>query len=468
MKWKVLIADDEPAVAASLQKQVAWEKLGLEVTATAMDGEETLRTLQETPVDIVITDIRMPALSGLELCRQLYETDPHIQLIIISGYAEFSYAQRAIKYGCVGYCLKPIEYDELEGYLRTAVRNLSRGPQELLYDDFLDAMQSGETARLNTYMQQFGFVLPQYHVAVAVGTAPPHETDNRCLSFYTADRTHVLICEKSFRAETIREFAENPLNSCLGYVEQPCALEDIRKSIAKCQDYAYSFFFDHSRKVCCRDYDQKAGEYLDEIHRAIVFSNKDALLASLKKLGSGEDVKALNIWSLMRICNTIFTSGIFPLEAEDYYIYSYHDILQKYSDAHTLIDTLCALLTTEGVLQADEVSNAAFLGLIKFMGKSYAQDLSLNSVSKDLHMNPNYLGKVFKREMGMSFTKYLTDLRIQKAREYLLEGGISISDIAMKVGFNDYFYFLRIFKKVTGQTPSQFKNAHAGMTPEMY
>ena len=104
--------------------------------------------LESTPIDIVITDIRMANTDGLSLCQKISRMERNIQTIIISGFAEFSYAQRAISYGAVGYCLKPLEYDEIKRVLLRAVHRLKRADPQPDYDDLLDALQNADEPEL--------------------------------------------------------------------------------------------------------------------------------------------------------------------------------------------------------------------------------------------------------------------------------------------------------------------------------
>ena len=103
--YRVLIADDEPSVTESLEKYIEWKELGLEVAGIVENGREVLDFLEQNRIDIVILDIRMPGLTGLEVCEHIHNIYEKLQIIIISGYAEFSYAERAISYGVLGYCL---------------------------------------------------------------------------------------------------------------------------------------------------------------------------------------------------------------------------------------------------------------------------------------------------------------------------------------------------------------------------
>ena len=104
--FRVIIADDENRIVKMLAASIPWTKLGLSVASFASDGMEALRLAEEKKADIIITDIRMPGLNGLELCEKLHEANPNIQIILISGYADFSYAQRAIQLGVLEMCIR--------------------------------------------------------------------------------------------------------------------------------------------------------------------------------------------------------------------------------------------------------------------------------------------------------------------------------------------------------------------------
>lgn len=109
--YQVLLADDEPSVLESMKEHIDWEQYGTQAAYTALTGKQAYDILTTSTPDIAILDIRMPGYSGLELSRIISQNKLKTQVIIVSGYAEFSYAQKAIQYGVPGYCLKPVEYD---------------------------------------------------------------------------------------------------------------------------------------------------------------------------------------------------------------------------------------------------------------------------------------------------------------------------------------------------------------------
>ena len=165
--FRVIIADDESRIVKMLTASIPWTKLGLSAAGTASNGLEALRLAEEQKADIIITDIRMPGLDGLELCERLHESNPNIQIILISGYADFSYAQRAIQLGVLGYCLKPVDIPELQKFLRQAVRNIRR-EVSLQADTLLDYMEEGEESPLRGILRDFGFTAGELYIASSV------------------------------------------------------------------------------------------------------------------------------------------------------------------------------------------------------------------------------------------------------------------------------------------------------------
>ena len=115
--YKVMLVDDERLILQGVLNIIDWEKLGMEVIHMAENGKEALDKYKENPVDIIITDINMPVITGLELIMKIKEINKRAKFIVLSGYDEFSYARTAMKYGVENYILKPINEEELEAAL---------------------------------------------------------------------------------------------------------------------------------------------------------------------------------------------------------------------------------------------------------------------------------------------------------------------------------------------------------------
>lgn len=128
--YKLLIAEDEWMIADSLRTMDEWKDRNIDVIGTASSGEEAIQYLEREHVDIVITDIRMPGVDGLQLLQHIYEQKPHIHTVVISGYEEFDYARTALKYKATGYVLKPIDTDELLSIVDDILSRLPAASEE--------------------------------------------------------------------------------------------------------------------------------------------------------------------------------------------------------------------------------------------------------------------------------------------------------------------------------------------------
>lgn len=165
---KVLLADDEAKVLRHLQTAIPWLQLGLEIAGTAQTGAEALSLARRLPVDVVITDIRMPGMDGLALCQKLREQNPRTQLIILSGYQDFAYAKKAIELQVLGYCLKPIDTGDLIGLLRAAVRSALQSKASD-GDALLDLIEDGAPHEVRAAFRELGLCSAGVHVAASVG-----------------------------------------------------------------------------------------------------------------------------------------------------------------------------------------------------------------------------------------------------------------------------------------------------------
>ena len=162
--WQILLVDDEHFLRQSLQRRI--QELGEDFTvaAQAENGEEALSLLQEKLIHIVITDIRMPVMDGIELARQIYERYPDIITIILSGYADFSYAQSALRYGVFDYLLKPVSAEELDTALGHARMRLEPA------SDISDAACSGRSGAEESVHQAIAYLREHYREDIDIGT----------------------------------------------------------------------------------------------------------------------------------------------------------------------------------------------------------------------------------------------------------------------------------------------------------
>lgn len=460
--FHVLLVDDELSVTDALQCSINWGALGLTVSAVAQSGEQALACIESTPIDIVITDIRMANIDGLSLCQRISKMERSIQTIIISGFAEFSYAQKALSYGALGYCLKPLEYDELKRHLQRAVHQLRQNSQTPDHDDLLDALQnadSGEFARTLTY---FGLRADVYYAAVCVGKAPlPLSPQQKRISLRLGYRQDAYISTEPFAPENVHAYLQDAQSRGLSFTEEGCSADDLPRTIQKLNNSAFQFFVEPESKLFSEKQEDHAAPVLREIAQAAAQCDA-ARTAALLDAFHGEAGRMFTLRSVWCLYTILSSSDAFGAAFSTDNIYSPEQLVFQFKSFSTLLAALqervSARLPPPG---ASALSNASFLQMINYIDTHYDRGLSLGELAREMNLNANYLSQVFKKETGKTFLKYITDLRIEKAKKMLDSGEHSIGEIASALGFNDYFYFLKTFKRVTGLTPKQYKHGYA-------
>lgn len=131
--YKLLLVDDEPIIREGLERMIDWEKLSLKMTASCPNAIAALDSMTDDMPDILLTDIRLPGMTGLELVQRAVALHPMLQCIVLSGYDTFQYAQEALKYGVIEYLLKPCDQEDLENALRRACTNIDKNRKKVLY-----------------------------------------------------------------------------------------------------------------------------------------------------------------------------------------------------------------------------------------------------------------------------------------------------------------------------------------------
>ncbi len=171
--------------------------------------------------------------------------------------------------------------------------------------------------------------------------------------------------------------------------------------------------------------------------------------------------QSFTLHSVWRLYSILFSCDAFGASLAPDDIYSPEQLVFRYQSFPELLTTLRERICAGAPISSGEgLSNAGFLQMMRYIDTHYDRRLSLSDLAKEMNLNANYLSQVFKKETGKTFLKYITGLRIEKAKELLDSGDYSISDTAAALGFNDYFYFLKTFKRVTGLTPKQYRHGY--------
>ena len=197
--------------------------------------------------------------------------------------------------------------------------------------------------------------------------------------------------------------------------------------------------------------------FLNELLSQVSPPYADGVLQLLQKLQSPSYRQLFSIKGALQLYNTIRYSGL--LKEEDDFPDYYEHLVQRFqtfeNELSCLISQLSQVKDKKDIGQ--NISNSNLLEMLVYINANFRGDMSLSQVAERFNFNSSYLSQAFKKETGETFTRYLTALRINKAKEILNSSDDTIEMVANKVGYSDYFYFMKIFKKVTGKTPNQFR-----------
>lgn len=456
--FRVLLADDEPSVVESLRESINWAELGLEVAACVSNGKAALDAVRQQKIDIAILDIRMPGMNGLEACAALRQQYEDLQIIIISGFAEFAYAEKAIEYGVIGYCLKPLEYEKVTRCLMKAISRIEKKVTHAAGADLLDAIDNDDQEKTAEILQSMGFDGSSCYLTVSVGESQiPLSGDG--VKLETGRGLCCYFTRAPFAQNTLDTYLRKEKNLGVGVIPGKVTLGEFRRALKKCTVQAYQFFF-AEKSILCKTFDeQKANTLIQSIADNISREKWDVVLMQLKDI-ENKHKDAFNIRTAQKLCNAVHMASLFRGSETDYYIYDFRQVTTTYPTFSGMIRALRAdIHAAQSDGDSSEYTNTAFMRLLSYIGENYRSDISLTSAGKALNMSPNYVSQLFKKESGETFVHYITQLRMDDAVRLLTTTNMPVVDIAMQVGFNDYFYFLKTFKRVKNKTPSQYRQS---------
>ncbi|WP_078552338.1 response regulator [Bacillus alkalicellulosilyticus] len=495
---KIFVVDDEIVVREGIRNCIDWVKEGFIYCGDAPDGEIALPLIEKHQPDIVITDIKMPFMDGLEISRILRKKMPQTKIIILSGHDEFEYAQEAIRIDINDYCLKPLSASELLDILNRVSLQIDHEEMErkrvlelqsqanqsvtMSRDKFLMELCEGSysTSSAIEKASKLGINLIANHYFVLILEDEQNHMDSirsiitaDFISFKRKTNEHVFIIRgvtKSQLEETIINIKQSitPSRSqAIGIGSIKDRIQEISQSFTEAYDQKYqhvkytSFQFKDAIPELPLQMNKK------ELQHFLKFGNTVEIQTFCEEYIATHTrmVKETPFWSyyvLIEFTNTTieFVKEINPQNTA--ILTQFKSIEWKSgNNKGQIIDYMVELL--EIVIKHRDLSQSKNYPLIE-KAKDYIKnnyhnpELSLQMVANVVNISPSYFSHLFSQETGQTLKEYLTTVRIEKAKELLLTTSEKTYEIALKVGYNDSHYFCNMFKKLTGFTTKKFKN----------
>lgn len=500
--YKVMVIDDEEMIRWGVHDLLDWEAEGFVFCEDGEDGKDGLRKLLNYSPNLVLIDIKMPGMSGLELIHEARKAGYEGCFIILTGYAEFEFAQSALRYGVKEYLLKPIDDAELLGCVRRIREELNRKEGERAYHSVNEGIAREEMLRrivlkmdtreeLEEKMKRYQISFNEQILCAAILTdriLADRKEDGQfqekirmflqdgglynekttlddqvvLIGFGMDYRTWVELLAR--RNERIRKRLGEGLLIAVGH--------NVNQWYDLCYSYEFArfmleqeFLFSYSDVLSIETIERQQEDVecpsAEQFLILIEVGDLDGIKTSVdkfevycrKNLMKEMDIKIQIMYNLMTIRNGIekkygnldgqVTESMEEMNRSE----RLGQLMELYRQ---VLQDMCRQIGSDD-------SSTVIKRMYYYMEKNYDQDLKVEGFARMFNYNSNYLGKVFRKEMGDSFNNILDTIRIVNAKRLLLETDMKVYQISEKVGYNNIDYFYLKFKKYVGISPKEYK-----------
>ncbi|WP_334077816.1 response regulator transcription factor [Paenibacillus sanfengchensis] len=510
--FRVMIVDDEAILRTGLLHLCHWSDHGIDIVAQASNGQEALQLIEAARPHVVITDIVMPLMDGVEFTKAMKSRYPGIKLIVLSSYSEFSYVREVFKYGVTDYLLKPkvsapelisliqglcseLEWKDKAPAAETQDIALALGqwldhdlPQEEMDEELRGQLSRHFPSRFyRLALADIGLLLnrtkwtqSQVEQVILQNAADQLSGLAYTVVFLKNEVLLLINYDVQDAGEALASFAgfTRHVKASLNFVSflQSEAFEDIRQTakererllprLGKLIYFPDTTLVSETRVIEHNDdsasFDQTA--FLTALRMLAL----DEAIRQLKALLAGiSSAQSYNEYSLKLLCQNLVYNALTSLEqmnqpvmelgASKLKLFKRIDLA---FDIRELEEVLLQFLQAlKGVIRSADPSQTAILQKIyDYVNENFEKDISLAEMANALHLNYSYLSSYFKQRTGENLTSYINRVRTGKAKELLFNHELSISEVSRLTGFSEHNYFSKVFKKMTGMTPAEYRN----------
>lgn len=411
--YKVVFADDEMLVRNKISEMIDWNTAGFSLVACCSNGYDLMEQMEKDIPDLVILDINMPFINGLEAARQIRNSYPHVRLVFLTGYADFDYAQQAVEIKAVKYIIKPVSEKELIDVLKEVRSDLDYEKKSL-----------HRIAKLEYSYHCNHQVLMQDILNGEAKSETIYERANSC-GFNWNCNTVFQVAVFSLDEFDTDSYWNNVDKNTLVF-----ALSNVASELAKQQNIGYIFIRENMVVL-------------------IGYLPVKYLECSMQEF----------VQSILRVVSTklnfTVTAGLGSI------CYGCANIQVSFAQAQKALELRARnggnKLYTKEDLQQASCGHMAVWNAVNYIEGEYAtRDFSADIVCEHLHISPSYLRALFKQETGLSIIGYITKVRMKNAK-VLLDKGLKNYQIAELTGYSDSHYFGYCFKRYFGVTPVEMR-----------
>lgn len=456
--YKVLIVDDEPWILKGIKASCNWEEHNCVIAYSTTDSVLAFNYIVENNPDIVITDIQMDEMTGIEMMRRTRAKGIYSEFVVISGYSKFDYAKDAIKYGAFDYLLKPVSKDELNTIVKELVHKLdSEGRKnnlstEELFDQLMyhsGKYNIGDLIGLEKdYMNQ-----GNNQIIISNCSNLLNETDIKFSIFELGPKKFIYFLNVS----------EDIFYNILSEKGAKIGVSEISKEIDsfhhlfKQADIAYSESFIQPKQTINHYKKNKVSESSSFVTSIINSIDKKEIISTLPDFAIKTQ---LNIEDITFIYNQIILyinyNYFSATNSNPLPLLCYEEIYENFLNLSELTEYISGLIDTVDVNSFKQIEEG-FKNILEYIDCHYNEGINLKILSNKFSYAATYICQLFKRNINMTFTEYIVKIRMDRACKLLVTTDKKIMEIASEVGYGDYCYFSKLFKKSNGVTPFEYR-----------
>ncbi len=501
---KVMLVEDEEFILQGIRCIIDWEEISMSVVSMVHNGKEALEQFRKEPVDIIVTDVEMPQMNGLELLEEIRKINPKTRCIILSGYDEFEYARAALKLDVEEYILKPINEEQLKQALLDAANQLDEierksvedmedkigwhkllggklsGDEAAEFYRMLPKIDSGEKIYASIMKIDTGSVENKEGFQVILSEI--QKMSNNIKPIYLSPDTLFLLLYaegNSEDSEVLEIFGrlQNTLESMYGImsfftiaspIQEYAGLPDCYKMASKMQKYrileGYGSCIAESYILERKTQDVVIDETL--LRKMILKKDQDGVLQYIEDLFINNLRSEVNVDVLYQLA---LKMAVLLQDIKAEYKLGQSRNFQNLSEMMEKIYQADDIFGLKTIFISEIVEIITYLHMedsqytpvvkqiIEEVQKNYKEDMNLKTLAYKYHMNASYLGQIFQKEVGCSFARYLSNTKNKMAKDMILNTNMKINDIAKEVGYPDTSYFYRKFKQSYGVSPASLR-----------
>lgn len=504
-----MIVDDEKMVREGLKTLIDWSSRGFALCDEASDGNEAVTKILEQNPDLVILDIKMPELSGIQVTEAVRQQGYNGKIIILSGFSDFSYAQNAIRYGVESYLLKPIDEDELIAALMKVKEKIGQEHILELYNNqkFHDAKNmllkhilTGSMPCVSQDFEEYGLALSNKPFQLVMLNYS-NDSDIDMLhqrsywkSIYPDYKTEYVIIENSIilllKGMLSIQYFENHVLFYLNKATQDKeyspfviisetfsevnSFPEFYQTLKRIANRRF-FYYEGNKPVFCRKFvckeDEKSSEklspieFVESIYMAIMDKDTSLINATIKKLYNALQNRNFTIEQTFQVlinCLLQLKTLLNETYIKEFMEFNETELINKICNCSTLFEIL-QLFNERFLLLSNSTKNAKdniIEKVLNYINIHFNEDLKLEKIAELFGYNPAYLGRLLSYRMGTNFNLYIEKKRLDKAIDMLINTDIKIPEISLFIGYQNVEYFYRKFKKYTSLTPGNYRAKH--------